>query len=88
MVKVTDHAISRLQRKLKRQPDGTAVRMTVKGGRVRFRPDTEQQGDVVFSHEDRSVLLIAADTARRVSKRTLDVIETEAGQRLRFVRTA
>jgi len=88
MVTVTEHAISRLQSKLNRQPEGTAVRMTIKAGRVKFRPDTEQQGDVVISHDGQSVLFMAADTARRVSKRTLDVVKTEAGKRLRFVPSA
>lgn len=88
MVTITENAISRLQRSLKRQPDGTAVRMSIKDGRVKFRRDTEQEGDVVFTHDGRSVLFMAADTARRVSKRTLDVVTTEAGKRLRFVPSA
>lgn len=85
MVTITEKAYSRLQRKLKRHPDGIAVRMTVKDGRVRFQPDAEQKGDVVFTHGGQSVLLMAADTARRVSKRTLDVVKTDDGKRIRFV---
>ena len=49
MVKVTETALSRLKRKLKRQPEGVAVRITVEDGHVQFRPDTEQKGDVVFA---------------------------------------
>lgn len=88
MVTITEKAISRLRRRVKRQPDGTAVRMTITDGRVRFRPDTEQEGDVVVKHDGRSLLFMAADTAFRVSKRTLDFIPTEAGKRLRFVPSA
>ncbi len=87
MVTVTATAFSRLQRKLRSQPDGTAVRITVKDGHVKFRPDTEQTGDVVFAHRGHSVLLVAADTAERISTRTLDVVKTADGERLRFVRS-
>ena len=85
MVNVTDPAIHRLQDKLEMQPEGFAVRMTVKNGRVKFRPDTHQEGDVVVSHEGRSVLFMTADIADKVSKRTLGVVSTEDGKRLRFV---
>ncbi|MEO2014446.1 MAG: hypothetical protein ABGZ53_08720 [Fuerstiella sp.] len=85
MVTITEKAFARLQRKLRRHPDGVAVRMTAKDGRVKFQSDTEQNGDVVFTHGGRLVLVMAADTARRVSKRTLDVVATENGKRLRFV---
>jgi len=85
MITITENAFSRLQRKLKSQPSGTAVRMTVKNGHVKFRPDTEQKGDVVFAHGGQSVLLMAADTARRIAKRTLDAVKTVDGKRLRFV---
>ncbi len=88
MVTVTQPAILRLQRKHKRQPDGTSVRMTAKDGHGKFRPDTQQEGDLVFSHDGRSVLVIAAGTARRVARKTLDVVKTVAGKRLRFVPTA
>lgn len=84
MVTLTENAISRLQRKVRRQPDGTAIRMSIKHGRVRFRPDTEQDADVVVTHGGQSILLMAADTAQRVSQRTLDFLPTEAGKRLRF----
>ena len=86
MVTITATAFSRLHGKLKAQPEGTAVRMTVKNGHVRFRPDIQHKGDVVFAHGGQSVLLIAPSTARRVSRRTLDVIKTADGDRLRFVR--
>ncbi len=86
MVKVTATAFSRLQRKLKRQPEGIAVRITVKNGHVKFRPDTEQKGDVVFAHRGQSVLLVGAETAAKISHRTLDVIKTVDGDRLRFSR--
>lgn len=88
MVTVTDHAIHRLEDKLETQPEGFAVRMKIKNGRVKFRPDTQQEGDVVVSHKGRSVLFMAAEIADKVSKRTLGVVTTEAGQRLRFVPSA
>ncbi len=86
MVTITATAYSRLHGKLKAQPEGTAVRMTVKNGHVKFRPDTEQKGDVVFAHRGQSVLLLAPSTARQISRRTLDVVTTAEGDRLRFVR--
>ena len=87
MVKVTNTAFSRLKHKLRRQPDGTSVRLTVEDGHVTFRPGTEQKGDVVFAHRGHSILVMAADTADRISTRTLDVVKTIDGARLRFVRS-
>ena len=86
MMKITATAFSRLKRKLRRQPEGTAVRITLLDGMVTFRPDTEQKGDVVFAHRGQSILVVAAETAHKIASRTLDVVETAAGERLRFVR--
>jgi len=88
MVKVTNTALSRLKRKLKRQPEGVAVRITVQDGHVQFRPDTEQTGDLVFSQSGRSLLLVGTETAEHITNRTLDVVRTVEGDRLRFVRPA
>jgi Fe-S cluster assembly iron-binding protein IscA len=88
MVKVTETALSRLKRKLKRQPEGVAVRITVQDGHVQFRPDTEQKGDVVFAQSGQSLLLVGLETAERIAHRTLDVVKTIKGNRLRFVPTA
>lgn len=85
-MKITATAFSRLKHKLRRQPEGTAVRIAFMDGQVTFRPDTEQKGDVVFAHRGQSILLVAADTAQKIATRTLDVVETAAGNRLRFVR--
>lgn len=86
-MKITVAAFSRLRLKLRSQPKGTAVRIAVDEGLVTFRPDTEQVGDMVFAHGGKSLLVVASDTARRLASRTLDVVETAAGDRLRFVRT-
>jgi Fe-S cluster assembly iron-binding protein IscA len=88
MVKVTNTALLRLKRKLKRQPEGVAVRITVHDGHVQFRPDTEQNGDVVFSQSGQTLLLVGAETAEHISNRTLGVVKTVEGDRLRFVRPA
>ncbi|MFO0998862.1 MAG: hypothetical protein U0936_00855 [Planctomycetaceae bacterium] len=86
MVKVTATAFSRLKRKLRRQPEGIAVRITLKNGHVEFRPDKEQTGDVVFAHRGQSVLLVGTDTADKIARKTLDVVKTADGDRLRFTR--
>lgn len=85
-MKITAAAFSRLRFKLRGQPRGTAVRMELEDGLVTFRPDTEQDGDVMYAHGGRLLLVVAADTARRTAARTLDVVETAAGDRLRFAR--
>ena len=85
MVKVTETAFTRLKRKLRRQPEGIAVRITVHEGHVQFRPDSEQKGDVVFSQHGQSLLLVGKETADRIADRVLDVVETRKGKRLRFV---
>lgn len=86
MVKVTATAFSRLKQKLRRQPEGIAVRITVRDGHVHFRPDSEKKGDVVFSQHGKSLLLVGSETAGRIANRILDVVETSDGGRLRFVR--
>jgi hypothetical protein len=55
---------------------------------VQFRPDTEQNGDVVFSQSGQTLLLVGAETAEHISNRTLGVVKTVEGDRLRFVRPA
>ncbi|MFN9717375.1 MAG: hypothetical protein ACK58L_01695 [Planctomycetota bacterium] len=85
-MKITAAAFSRLKFKLRGQPKGTTVRMEFEDGLVTFRPDTEQDGDVMFAHGGRLLLVVASDTARRIASRTLDVVETSSGDRLRFVR--
>lgn len=84
-MKITTAAFSRLKSKLRGQPTGTAVRIAFRDGQVTFRPDTKQEGDLVFAHRGRSMLLVASEAADRVASRTLGVVETTAGQRLRFV---
>jgi Fe-S cluster assembly iron-binding protein IscA len=86
-MKITAAAFSRLKLKLRGQPEGTAVRIKLEDGLVTFRPDMKKEGDVVFAHRGQSVLVVAPDTAQRIDARTLDVVETTAGDRLRFVKT-
>lgn len=86
MVKITETAYSRLADKLTNQPEGVAVRITVRKGRVRFRPSRQQEGDTVFQHAGQSLLLVGNKTSRRIANRTLDTVSTTEGDRLRFVR--
>lgn len=88
MIQVTATAFSRLKQKLRRQPEGIAVRITVEDGHVQFRPDSEQKGDVILSHRGQSLLLVGVETAERLANRVLGVVETQDGARLRFVRSA
>ena len=86
--KVTETALLRLKRKLEQQPDGVAVRITVEDGHVQFRPDTKQKGDLVFARSGQLLLLVGLETAKHIANRTLGVVKTAAGDRLRFVRPA
>ena len=88
MVKVTETALLRLKRKLEQQPDGVAVRITVEDGHVQFRPDTKQKGDLVFARSGQLLLLVGLESAKHIENRTLGVVKTAAGDRLRFVRPA
>ena len=85
-MKVTPGAFSRLKEKLRRQPEGIAVRIIVRNGHVHFRPDSEKNGDVVFAQGGQSLLLVGSRTAKRIADRILDVVQTSNGGRLRFVR--
>ena len=86
-MKITAAAYSRLKTKLRGQPTGTAVRIAFSDGQVTFRPDMKQDGDLVFAHKGKSMLLVAPESAGKVASRTLGVVETASDHRLRFVRS-
>ncbi len=87
MVSITQTAYCRLAHKLTNQPDDVSVRITLRNGRIRFRPGRRREGDTVFAHEGHPVLLVGASTGPQIADRVLDTVETSAGRRLRFVPT-
>ena len=88
MVTITAPAYVRLAGRRTRQANGLGCRVTVTNGHVQFRADQPQHGDLVFEHEGQSVLMISSSTATLLTSHVLDVVTTDVGDRLRFVRQA
>ena len=81
MLKVTNAALDRLSRRLRREKaaEGTALRFTRREGGWKLRLDRESAGDTAFSHDGRKVLLLDADVAKAMANMSLDT--KQDGQR-------
>lgn len=84
MLNVTVPARDRLSFKLssRKAAEDVAMRVTRKPGGWRLRPDHARPADTAITHEGRIVLLLDEQVSRRMTRRTLDVVETDAGPRL------
>ena len=84
MLTVTPGAGVRLLRKLARKgaTDDMAMRFTRKTDGWRLRVDHARPADTAITHEGRIVLLLDEQVAQAMANRTLDVRNTETGQRL------
>lgn len=90
MLTITDNARDRLTRKLvlKNAKEGVALRLSRTEGGWQFRPDTARPNDVVFAHEGKNVLLLDEAALVAVKSMTLDVRDTDAGPRLRMLKSS
>lgn len=86
MLSVTQAAGARLARKLakKRASDDVALRCVPRrsGHGWRLRLDNARSGDVTFTHDGRTVLLLDAEVSESLANRTLDVNDSGARPRL------
>lgn len=86
MLTVTESAGARLARELalKRTRAGTAMRVvrTERGWRLRVAEPAE--GDAVYAHDGRPVLLLDAQAAELLANRTLDTRDASERSKLRL----
>ena len=75
MLTVTKEAVARLAQMLNQQglPEETAVRFVFEGDGLVLRQDSEREGDAMFQHEGRTVLLLDAQVSARLAEHTLDL---------------
>jgi Fe-S cluster assembly iron-binding protein IscA len=81
MLSVTDGALEHLATVLANPdvPDGTVIRCVVEGENLALVTDAEEPGDVIFQHEERTVLVVAKDLSDALDGREFDVDATEEG---------
>jgi len=63
-------------------PEDVAIRFLCEGQGILMRLDNAKPGDISFEHEGRVVLLLDESTSELLGQETLDVEQTEAGDRL------
>ena len=86
MLTISQPAYDRLSQILADRPEDVAARIVLDQGRARIRPGRRRPGDSVLLHKGRAVLLLDAQTARRLDERTLGIRQTAEGPRLRLQR--
>ncbi|MHC4138130.1 MAG: hypothetical protein ACYSXF_08495 [Planctomycetota bacterium] len=84
MLTATDGALEHLATVLDERgaPEGMVVRCVVEGEDLALVPDSEKDGDVVFRHEERAVLVVAKDLSDALDGREFDVDDAEEGRQL------
>ena len=89
MLTVTKPALNRLSRRLARKKAAAdvALRFTRRKGGWKLGPDQTRPGDVTFAHDGRNVLLLDEAVSQGMTNLTLDVRKTDAGPRLRLLRS-
>jgi Fe-S cluster assembly iron-binding protein IscA len=84
MLTVTDAAGTRLAHIIDREErlEEVAVRLTHDGQRIAMTVDGERPGDTPFKHKGRTVLLLDERVSQLLESGTLDVKQTDKGDRL------
>jgi Fe-S cluster assembly iron-binding protein IscA len=84
MLTVTKAAGTRLAHYIERQQcrPAVAVRLTQDGRRIMTTVDEKRPGDTTFEHQGRTVLLLDERLAQLLADETLDIRQTDEGDRL------
>lgn len=82
MLTVTDSAAAQLDTMLSDAPEGAAIRFVPNGNVLEPRLDEPREGDAVYKHGERVVLIVEPNMAEALSDRVLDSQSTEQGERL------
>jgi Fe-S cluster assembly iron-binding protein IscA len=75
MLVVSEVASASLAQMLQQRefPEGTAIRLVQAPKGMALQSDTQREGDTVFEHEGRTVLLLDAQVSELLSNSTLDM---------------
>lgn len=86
MLTVTDAARAHLAHMLDNAdaPGGSVIRYVSKSGGIRLTLDTPVLSDETIDHEGRPVLVFDTRVSRLLSKKTLDIEQTEGGTSLKL----
>lgn len=90
MLTVTENAKQLLKTTLREHSEDpeTGIRLSIKeGGQFGIVLDSESEGDQVVEHEGDKVLLVAPGLSTILEGKTLDVQDTEDGQKLFLSKT-
>ena len=84
MLTVTETAGAHLAEMLDeaKAPGGAAARFIMGPEGLSLAMDAKRDGDEIFAHEGRTVLLVAEDVASLLADKTLDLTDTEQGKAL------
>jgi Fe-S cluster assembly iron-binding protein IscA len=87
MFKISNAAAVRLAEKLEQMeaPHEKVVRFCVDSEGLHLRLSKKRPGDTQFAHEGKTVLVVDDNLFQRLASRTLDVKQTETGDRLSLV---
>ena len=86
MLQVSDNAKSLLKDLLQERPEPTHVfRLSKEGESFGLRFDAPAQDDIMFQHEEKDVLAVAADVAEGLGDVTIDREDSPEGPRLVLV---
>jgi Fe-S cluster assembly iron-binding protein IscA len=84
MMNLTEAAGAQLAQILDHEkcPQEVAVRLVYEGQGIAMTLDGERQGDTLFEHSGRTVLMLDEQVAQLLDTETLDVEQSEEGTRL------
>lgn len=84
MLKVSTPAAAQLAQLLNPRANDAVVRIIRRKNRLRLRWSLVRPGDQTFAHDGRVVLALDDRMGKSLSKRQLEVRQTDAGPRLRM----
>jgi Fe-S cluster assembly iron-binding protein IscA len=84
MLTVTESAVAHLAALLDLPQLQThdVVRLIIEESGVQMEPARQEPGDVIFKHEERTVLVLEESVSQRLKGFTLDVVEESGESRL------
>ena len=85
MLTVTPPAFARMALLLKTEEKNAVLRIIRRNKRLKIRVSSLRPGDQTFNHNGKVVLAIDSKVSPSLSKRHLDVHQTEDGPRLRML---
>ncbi|MCY2967898.1 MAG: hypothetical protein NT069_30435 [Planctomycetota bacterium] len=85
MLKVTTPAAARMAQLLKAEGTTAVLRIVRRNKRLKIKVSALQPGDQTFAHNGKVVLAIDSKVSPSLSKRQLDLRQTDSGPRLKML---